>query len=49
MRKNNYDKIVNFSKGDGEMNITDQARNVLKQLLQDNAAKNIRVFFAGIS
>lgn len=38
-----------FLKGDGEMNITNQARVVLKQLLQDNNAKNIRVFFAGIS
>lgn len=36
-------------KGDGEMNITDQARDVLMQLLQENDAKNIRVFFAGIS
>jgi hypothetical protein len=34
-------------KGDGEMNITDQARDVLKQLLQENDAKNIRVYFAG--
>jgi hypothetical protein len=38
---------VNFLKGDGEMNITDQARDVLKQLLQENDAKNIRVYFAG--
>jgi hypothetical protein len=36
-------------KGDGEMNITDQAREVLKQLLQENNAKNIRVYFMGIS
>jgi hypothetical protein len=36
-------------KGDGEMNITDQARDVLKQLLQENNAKNIRVYFMGIS
>jgi hypothetical protein len=35
--------------GDGEMNITDQARDVLKQLLQENDAKNIRVYFMGIS
>jgi hypothetical protein len=49
MRKNNYDKKVNFSKGDGEMNITDQARDVLKQLLKENDAKNIRVYFMGIS
>jgi hypothetical protein len=31
------------------MNITDQARDVLKQLLQENNAKNIRVYFMGIS
>ena len=31
------------------MNITDQARDVLKQLLQANDAKNIRVYFSGIS
>jgi hypothetical protein len=36
-------------KGDGEMNITDEARDVLKQLLQENDAKNIRVYFMGIS
>jgi HesB-like selenoprotein len=36
-------------KGDEEMNITDQARDVLKQLLQENDAKNIRVYFMGIS
>jgi hypothetical protein len=36
-------------KGDGEMYITDQARDVLKQLLQENDAKNIRVYFMGIS
>ena len=29
------------------MNITDQARDELKQLLQQNDAKNIRVYFAG--
>jgi hypothetical protein len=29
------------------MNITDQAREVLNQLLQENNAKNIRVYFAG--
>jgi hypothetical protein len=31
------------------MNITDQARDVIKQLLQENDAKNIRVYFSGIS
>jgi hypothetical protein len=31
------------------MYITDQARDVLKQLLQENDAKNIRVYFMGIS
>jgi hypothetical protein len=36
-------------KGDEQMNITDQARDVLKQLLQENNAKNIRVYFMGIS
>jgi hypothetical protein len=34
-------------KGDGKMNITDQARDVLKQLFQESKAKNIRVYFAG--
>jgi hypothetical protein len=29
------------------MNITDGAREVLNQLLQENNAKNIRVYFAG--
>jgi hypothetical protein len=29
------------------MNITDQARDVLKQLFQENNANNIRVYFAG--
>jgi hypothetical protein len=29
------------------MNITDQAREVLNQLLQENNANNIRVYFAG--
>jgi hypothetical protein len=29
------------------MNITDQAREVLNQLLQENNAKNIRIYFAG--
>jgi hypothetical protein len=29
------------------MNITDQARVMLKQLFQENNAKNIRVYFAG--
>jgi hypothetical protein len=29
------------------MNITDQARDVLKQLFQEQDAKNIRVYFAG--
>jgi HesB-like selenoprotein len=36
-------------KGDEEMNISDQARDTLKQLLQENDAKNIRVYFMGIS
>jgi poly(3-hydroxybutyrate) depolymerase len=31
------------------MNITDQARDVLKQLLQEHNAKSIRVYFAGMS
>jgi hypothetical protein len=34
-------------KGDGQMNITDQAREVLKQLFQEQNTKNIRVYFAG--
>jgi hypothetical protein len=34
-------------KGDGQMNITDEARDVLVQLLQQNDAQNIRVYFAG--
>jgi iron-sulfur cluster insertion protein len=29
------------------MNITDQARDVLKQVFQEQDAKNIRVYFAG--
>lgn len=29
------------------MNVTDQARDVLKQLFQERDAKNIRVYFAG--
>jgi hypothetical protein len=29
------------------MNITDEARDVLNQLLQENNANNIRVYFAG--
>lgn len=29
------------------MNITDQARDILKQLFQEHDAKNIRVYFAG--
>lgn len=29
------------------MNITDQARDVLKQVFQENDANNIRVYFAG--
>jgi hypothetical protein len=29
------------------MNITDQARDILKQLFQENDAKNIRVYFEG--
>jgi Fe-S cluster assembly iron-binding protein IscA len=33
--------------GDGQMNITDQARDVLKQLLREHEAKNLRVYFAG--
>ena len=31
------------------MNITDQARDILKQLFQENDAKNIRVYFEGYS
>jgi hypothetical protein len=34
-------------KGDGEMNITDQARDVLKQLFLEHEAQNIRVYFGG--
>jgi hypothetical protein len=30
-----------------KLNITDQARDVLKQLFQEHDAKNIRVYFAG--
>ncbi|MBP1942549.1 hypothetical protein J2Z26_002292 [Bacillus luteolus] len=29
------------------MNITDQARDVLKNMLQHHDAKNLRVYFAG--
>jgi len=29
------------------MNITDQARDVLKQMFAEHGAKNIRVYFAG--
>jgi len=29
------------------MNITDQARDVLKQMFEEHDAKNIRVYFAG--
>lgn len=29
------------------MNITDQARDVLKNMLQQHDAKNLRVYFAG--
>jgi hypothetical protein len=29
------------------MNITDQARDVLKQVFQEQDTKNIRVYFAG--
>jgi hypothetical protein len=38
---------MNYRKGERKMNITDQARDVLKQLFQEQAAKNIRVYFAG--
>jgi hypothetical protein len=34
-------------KGDGEVNITDQARDILNQLFKEHEAKNIRVYFAG--
>jgi hypothetical protein len=30
-----------------KLNITNQARDVLKQLFQEHDAKNIRVYFAG--
>lgn len=30
-----------------KLNITDQARDVFKQLFQEHDAKNIRVYFAG--
>jgi hypothetical protein len=30
-----------------KLNITDQAREVLRQLFQEHDAKNIRVYFAG--
>jgi hypothetical protein len=40
---------VNYLKGDGQMNITDQARDVLKQMFREHEAKNIRVYFAGMS
>jgi hypothetical protein len=30
-----------------KLNITDQARDVLRQLFQEHDAKNIRVYFAG--
>jgi hypothetical protein len=29
------------------MNITDKARDILKQMFQSHDAKNIRVYFAG--
>lgn len=29
------------------MKVTDQARDVLKQLFQEQGAKNIRIYFAG--
>jgi hypothetical protein len=32
-----------------KLNITDHARDVLKQLLQEHDAKNIRVYFGGMS
>jgi hypothetical protein len=30
-----------------KLNITNQARDILKQLFQEHDAKNIRVYFAG--
>jgi hypothetical protein len=38
---------VNFLKGEDYMIITDQARDILKQLFEDHDADNIRVYFAG--
>lgn len=37
----------NYIKRDGQMKITDKARDVLKQLLLEHNTKNIRVYFAG--
>jgi uncharacterized protein YneR len=42
-----YGKVITTAKEEMQMQITDQARDILKQMFEKENARNIRIYFAG--